>query len=97
MQGLRGAGQGHRGGHLERRLPLVPPLCEAVVLVTSEGRTLSPRRDDLRDIVIREMQKAAARDERFRAVVEPLGFFTVMDLMDGIVDAVLAGLEVPDA
>lgn len=51
--------------------------CEAVV-----GRR------DLRDLVYREIVRVANDNPGFRAVVEPLGFFTFMALVDGIVDAV---------
>ncbi len=45
-------------------------------------------RNELRDLVYRELVKTAHADARFRAAVEPLGFFAFSRVVDGICDAI---------
>jgi len=59
-----------------------------------EGHRMSRGGRDLRDLVWREIIKMGEANPGFKAVVEPLGFFTFMSLVDGIADALTAAQRI---
>jgi hypothetical protein len=54
---------------------------------------VTARKNQMRELVFREIVRTGEGNPGFQAVVEPLGFFTFMKLLDGIVDAVVAALD----